>query len=79
MRQIEDAKEKMPIHNGAKRINRLYKQLGITGLADLNKALDAGTIRQLAGFGEKTEQNLREEVARLGNTSAARKNRIRGL
>lgn len=58
---------------GAKRIKRLYKELNITGLADLKKALDAGTIRQLAGFGEKTEQNLREEVTRLGKATATRK------
>ena len=43
---------------GPKRVKTLYHDLGIHTLPQLYKAAQEGRIRALAGFGEKTEQNL---------------------
>ena len=48
---------------GAKRVAALYHKLGIDGLAALRRAADAGKIRLLAGFGEKTEARILEALA----------------
>jgi DNA polymerase (family X) len=48
---------------GAKRVAALYRKLGIDGLAALRRAADAGKIRLLAGFGEKTEARILEALA----------------
>lgn len=49
---------------GPKRVKTLYDQLNITGLEDLKKAAEAGEIRKLKGFGEKTETAIRAEMGR---------------
>lgn len=46
---------------GPKRIRALY-QAGITSLVDLETQARAGAIRELAGFGAKSEENLLEAV-----------------
>lgn len=43
---------------GPKRVKMLYRELHIESPADLEKAARAGKIRELDGFGAKTEQNL---------------------
>ena len=43
---------------GPKMIRVLYKKLGIKNLDDLEKKARAEKIRNLEGFGEKTEQNI---------------------
>jgi DNA polymerase (family 10) len=43
---------------GPKRVKALWKELKVESLSDLEKALKAGKVRDLAGFGEKMEQNL---------------------
>ncbi len=43
---------------GPKKIKHLYDALGIKNLTDLRKALEAGKIKSLTGFGEKSEANL---------------------
>jgi len=43
---------------GPKRAKQLYDDLGIASLDDLKKAAEAGKIRGLEGFGEKTEQQI---------------------
>jgi DNA polymerase (family X) len=48
---------------GAKRVAALYHRLGIDGLAALRRAAEAGKIRLLAGFGEKTEVRILEAMA----------------
>ena len=48
---------------GAKRVAALYHKLGIDGLAALRRAAEAGKIRLLAGFGEKTEARIIEAMA----------------
>ncbi|MBI4501092.1 MAG: DNA polymerase/3'-5' exonuclease PolX [Gemmatimonadetes bacterium] len=48
---------------GAKRARALYDGLGIHTLKQLERAARAGRIRDLAGFGEKTEQHILQELA----------------
>ncbi|MDT8404720.1 DNA polymerase/3'-5' exonuclease PolX [Sulfuriflexus sp.] len=50
---------------GPKRIKSLYKNLNIRSLDDLKQAAEAGRIQQLEGFGKKTEQMIKERVARF--------------
>src|SRR5918992_1524279 len=42
---------------------QLHEQLGITSVADLKAAAEAGKIRELKGFGAKTEQRLLEQLS----------------
>lgn len=44
---------------GPKRVKLLYKKLKVKSAADLEKALDRGKVKTLAGFGPKMEQNIR--------------------
>jgi DNA polymerase (family X) len=44
---------------GPKRVKVLYGKLKVKSAADLAKALDAGKVKKLAGFGPKMEQNIR--------------------
>ncbi len=50
---------------GPKRIKLLYEQLGIANMEALKDAAQRQQIRQLAGFGAKTEQNILEDIERL--------------
>lgn len=50
---------------GPKRIQRLREELGIENLRDLEKAAREGKLRQLPGFGAKTEQNILREIEAL--------------
>lgn len=47
---------------GPKKIKILYKKLGIKDIDDLEKAIQQKKLRQLAGFGEKTEQTISEGI-----------------
>jgi len=49
---------------GPKRVMALYQALKIDSLQDLLDAAQAGRIRELSGFGEKTEKKLLEEAQR---------------
>ncbi len=48
---------------GPKRVKILHEKLGIKNIEGLKKAAGEGRIRELAGFGEKTEQKILEETA----------------
>ncbi|MGD8573868.1 MAG: helix-hairpin-helix domain-containing protein, partial [Gammaproteobacteria bacterium] len=50
---------------GPKRVQTLYRELHVRDLEDLKRAADAGRIRELAGFGEKTEEKLRQAVGEV--------------
>ena len=50
---------------GPKKIHALYTELGIEDMADLRAAAEDGKIREVKGFGEKTEQKILDETARL--------------
>ncbi|CAN5211871.1 DNA polymerase/3'-5' exonuclease PolX [soil metagenome] len=51
---------------GPKTARLLHDELGLSGLDDLRAALDRGRLRGLAGLGEKTEENLRRSLERMG-------------
>ena len=48
---------------GPKRARKLFDELGIDSLDALRAALEAGTIRELRGFGLKAETQLKETLA----------------
>lgn len=47
----------------AKKVGQLHEQLGITTVEQLRAAAEAGKVRQVKGFGAKTEQKLLEAIA----------------
>jgi DNA polymerase (family 10) len=47
---------------GAKKIKALYDQLGISSIAQLQKACEDGRVAELAGFGRTTQQKLCEAI-----------------
>lgn len=47
---------------GPKRIRKLHQELGISSLEDLSGAIREGKVRNIPGFGEKTEQRMRKSV-----------------
>jgi DNA polymerase (family 10) len=49
---------------GAKRVAALHDRLGVTTLDELEQAAKDGRIRELAGFGKKTEQHILDELGR---------------
>jgi DNA polymerase (family X) len=44
---------------GPKRVKLLYKKLKVKSAADLGRALDAGKVQKLKGFGPKMEEKMR--------------------
>ena len=56
---------------GPKKIKALHDKLGIASIDALEKACQAGQVATLDGFGEKTQQNLLDGIARR-RTYAAR-------
>lgn len=51
---------------GPKTAKRLYDELGIDSLERLRAAIEQRALRDLPGLGAKTEDNLRESIARMG-------------
>src|SRR3989449_2648112 len=49
---------------GPKRVKLLHKKLKVKSGADLAKALDAGRVRKLKGFGAKMEEKIRAGLGR---------------
>lgn len=45
------------------KIKTLHETLGITSIAELKSAAEAGKIRGIKGFGAKTEEKLLETIA----------------
>ncbi|NMD70699.1 DNA polymerase/3'-5' exonuclease PolX [Bacillus sp. DNRA2] len=52
---------------GGKKIAKLYKELGIENVADLEAACRAGKVQALAGFGKKTEEKILASILEVGN------------
>lgn len=48
---------------GPKRVQALNRELGVATVAQLKQAASAGRIRELAGFGAKTEQHILDALA----------------
>ncbi|MFO7568126.1 MAG: DNA polymerase/3'-5' exonuclease PolX [Enhygromyxa sp.] len=57
---------------GPKRALTLYEELGVRSVAELEQAAAAGRIRELPGFGERSESKIREAV-RLYQESVGRR------
>ena len=49
---------------GAKKIKALHDQLGVSSIAQLQKACEDGGVAELAGFGETTQQKICDAIAR---------------
>ena len=47
---------------GPKTVGSLYEALGVTTLDELEAAAEAGEIREVSGFGAKTEENILDNV-----------------
>jgi DNA polymerase (family 10) len=47
---------------GPKKVSALYRELGITGPEELKEAAGEGRIRELKGFGKKTEEKILHEL-----------------
>jgi len=65
--ELEELRAEMPVEMdaltrvegvGPKTVGTLYEALGIQTLDDLESAARAGEIREVSGFGSKTEQNI---------------------
>jgi DNA polymerase (family 10) len=70
--ELEELREELPVEMseltavegvGPKTVGSLYEALGVADLDDLEAAAEAGEIREVSGFGAKTEQNILEAVA----------------
>ncbi|MFZ3168723.1 MAG: DNA polymerase/3'-5' exonuclease PolX [Candidatus Methanoperedens sp.] len=74
IKYYEDFKKKIPASVealtavegvGPRKVKIIYEELGIKNLDELEKAAKEGKIRELPGFGEKTEKNILEGIAFL--------------
>jgi DNA polymerase (family X) len=51
---------------GGKKIAKLYSELGVTNIETLKEACTAGKVRELAGFGAKTEEKILASLDDIG-------------
>jgi DNA polymerase (family X) len=51
---------------GGKKIAKLYSELGVTNIEMLKEACTAGKVRELAGFGAKTEEKILSSLDDIG-------------
>ncbi len=72
VKEYEALKKKIPVRLdelarveglGPKSVQRLYKELGIRNLKELEAAARAGKIAALAGFGKKSEEKIMKGIA----------------
>jgi DNA polymerase (family 10) len=70
--ELAELREDLPVDIGAlttvegvgpKTVGTLYDALEISNLDELEAAAEAGEIREVSGFGSKTEENIRENVS----------------
>lgn len=54
-------------HMGPRTTGRLYTELGIAGLQDLQQALDSGELTRIKGIGARTLAGLREGIAAVSH------------
>ncbi|MFC7177077.1 helix-hairpin-helix domain-containing protein [Halosegnis marinus] len=80
--ELEELRDDLPVDIGAlmrvegvgpKTVADLYEALGVRDLDDLEAAAEAGEIREVKGFGPKTEENI------LDNIEFARESHERAL
>jgi DNA polymerase (family 10) len=81
--ELVELREEMPVEMaallsvegvGPKTVGALFDALGITTLDELEAAAEAGEIREVSGFGAKTEENILANVAFARN--AQRRTRL---
>ncbi|SEN20059.1 DNA polymerase (family 10) [Halorientalis persicus] len=69
--ELDDLRNELPVDMaaltsvegvGPKTVGTLYDALGITTLDELGAAAENGEIQEISGFGEKTEENIREGI-----------------
>ncbi len=69
--RLEEARAEMPIDMaaitrvegvGPRRAGDFYRELGVTNLDELEEAAREGRIRELSGYGEKSERNIVEGI-----------------
>jgi DNA polymerase (family 10) len=69
--ELEELRAEMPVDIdallrvegvGPKTVGTLYEELGIEDLDDLQAAAEAGEIREVTGFGPKTEENILDGI-----------------
>jgi DNA polymerase (family 10) len=58
---------------GPKRAKQLYRELGISSIEELETAAREGRIKELYGFGEKTEKTILEDIERKGEARGQKK------
>lgn len=72
VQRLKKLKEDMPVDLrslsavetlGPKKIKLLYQELGVSTLDELEQAAKQGKIRDLDGFGKKTEENILENIS----------------
>ncbi|MFL6499346.1 MAG: DNA polymerase/3'-5' exonuclease PolX [Candidatus Udaeobacter sp.] len=56
---------------GAKKIKSLHDQLGVSSIAQLQKACEEGRVAELAGFGQTTQQKICDAIARRASHSGS--------
>lgn len=57
---------------GPKKVAKLYKELNITNIGQLKDAINTGKIKEIEGFGDKTINNIVEEISRLEQKESQR-------
>ena len=62
---------------GPKSLDRLRSELKVENLADLRKAIEQQRIRELPGFGAKSEEKMAKAIERLGLTGKEKRTPIR--
>lgn len=50
---------------GPKRVKQLYKELKIKSMSDLKKALESGKVSKLDGFGDKTQDKIKQALEKF--------------
>lgn len=72
--RLEDLREEVPKglpnlmhlpHVGPRKAMALHRELGVEDVEDLEKAAEEHRIRDVRGFGKKTESKIRESIAAL--------------
>ncbi|RDI44213.1 DNA polymerase/3'-5' exonuclease PolX [Falsibacillus pallidus] len=51
---------------GGKKIAKLYQELGVVDMETLKAACEEGKVKELAGFGKKTEEKILEAISQSG-------------
>jgi DNA polymerase (family 10) len=80
--EIEELKAQVPIgvvemmqvpDMGPKKARRLWQELNLTSIPELKAAAEAGQLRSLKGFGEKSEQKILKGIELLARRGDSRK------